>query len=113
MIALAVLDAALNVWDGADPGDIRWFSVALTEQFIQEVEVACPWPDPCEPPRARAARQPGLIPSPGSLQGHAGADRPRVIGDFRAPDVMRFGFTPLFTPAQPMSAPPWGSWPTS
>ena len=96
VIALAVLDAALNVWDGVDPADIRWASVALTEQFIQEVEVACPGlilASPREPER-RGSQVSFRHPEAYSVMQALIARG--VIGDFRAPDVMRFGFTPLY-----------------
>jgi kynureninase len=104
VIALAVLDAALDVWDGVDPADIRRASVALTEQFIQEVEVACPGlilASPREPER-RGSQVSFRHPEAYSVMQALIARG--VIGDFRAPDVMRFGFTPLYIGSADVSA---------
>jgi kynureninase len=41
VIALTVLDAALDAWDGVDMDDVR-ASIVLCELFIREVEAAMP-----------------------------------------------------------------------
>ncbi|RBI75231.1 kynureninase [Roseovarius sp. TE539] len=97
VLAMAALDAALDVWDGVDMAALRARSVALSELFIAEVEAACPMLTLASP------RDPALR---GSQVSFAFADgyavmqaliAHGVIGDFRAPDIMRFGFTPLYT----------------
>ena len=69
----------------------------LTEQFIREVEAACPGlilASPRDAASAAAARSRSAIPEAYSVMQALIARG--VIGDFRAPDVMRFGFTPLY-----------------
>jgi kynureninase len=71
VIAMAALDAALDVWDGVDMSDVRKASIALAELFIREVEARCPELTLASP-------------------------RDGNRRDFRAPDAIRFGFTPLY-----------------
>src|SRR6056297_1343457 len=42
VLALAALEAALDVWDGVDMDDLRTRSIELSEMFIKGVEAACP-----------------------------------------------------------------------
>lgn len=76
--------------------DLRAASVALCERFITEVEARCPMLTLASP---RDGTQRGSQVSFAFKDGYAAvqalADR-GVIGDFRAPDIMRFGFTPLY-----------------
>jgi kynureninase len=96
VLALAVLDAALDAWDGVDMADIRAVSIALSERFIAEVEARCPDLTLASPrdPHARGSqvsfRHPQGYAIMQALIAHD------VIGDFRAPDLIRFGFTPLY-----------------
>lgn len=96
VIALAALDAALDLWEGVQMADLRARSVALTEAFIAGVDASCPGVtlhSPRDP--ARRGSQVGLR----HPQAHAVMQAliaRGVIGDFRAPDVLRFGFAPLF-----------------
>ncbi|WP_167647087.1 kynureninase [Mameliella alba] len=96
ILQLAVLDAALDAWDGVEMGELRAASVALCERFIAEVEARCPTLKLASP---REAGQRGSQVSFAFEEGYAAMqaliDR-GVIGDFRAPDIMRFGFTPLY-----------------
>ncbi|MCR9276128.1 MULTISPECIES: kynureninase [Mameliella] len=96
ILQLAVLDAALDAWDGVEMGELRAASVALCERFIAEVEARCPMLKLASP---REAGQRGSQVSFAFEEGYAAMqaliDR-GVIGDFRAPDIMRFGFTPLY-----------------
>lgn len=96
ILQLAVLDAALDAWDGVEMGELRAASVALCERFIAEVEARCPMLKLASP---REAGQRGSQVSFAFEHGYAAMqaliDR-GVIGDFRAPDIMRFGFTPLY-----------------
>ncbi len=94
--AFALLDAALDVWDHVDIGDVRARSIELSELFIAEVEARCPGVvfAGTRDPEARGSQVSFLF-EHGYACMQALISR-KVIGDFRMPDVMRFGVTPLF-----------------
>lgn len=103
IIQMAALEASLDIWDRVDMADLRRASLALTDQFIVGVEAACP-PEKfgltLATPRDHAMR--GSQVSFRHPQGYAimqALIAHGVVGDFRAPDIIRFGFTPLFTDA--------------
>lgn len=96
IVALAALDAALDAWDGVTMDAVRARSIALSERFIREVEARCPDLELASPrdPKARGSQVSFRF-----HEGYAGMQAlisKGVIGDFRAPDIMRFGFTPLY-----------------
>ncbi len=96
ILACAALEAALDVWDGVDMADVRARSITLSERFIAEVEARCPalvLASPRDP--ARRGSQVSFRFEHGLAAMQALIAR-GVIGDFRAPDIMRFGFTPLY-----------------
>ncbi|MGI9355893.1 MAG: kynureninase, partial [Rhizobiaceae bacterium] len=96
IIQLAALEASLDIWDMVSMADIRSKSIELTEQFIVGVEKRCPMIDIASP-RDFAKR--GSQVSLGFEHGYAAIQAlvaRGVVGDFRAPDIMRFGFTPLY-----------------
>jgi kynureninase len=96
VLQMTALEEALKVWDGVEMAEVRATSIRLCERFIAEVEARCPMLTLASP---REAAQRGSQVSFRFEQGYAAMqaliDR-GVIGDFRAPDVMRFGFTPLY-----------------
>jgi kynureninase len=96
IIQLAVLDAALDAWEGVDMQAVRSSSIELSERFIADVEARCPQLTLASPrdPKARGS-QVSFAFDNGYAAMQALIDR-GVIGDFRAPDIMRFGFTPLY-----------------
>ena len=96
ILQLAVLQEALKAWDGVDMADLRAASIALSERFIGEVSARCPELRLASPtdPETRGSQV-----SFGFQHGYAAMQAliaRGVIGDFRAPDIMRFGFTPLY-----------------
>ncbi len=100
IIAFAALDAALDIWDDVDIDDVRARSIELGNLFIAEVEKRCPDLELVSP---RSGDERGsqvsfrfehAYPAMQAL-----IDR-GVIGDFRAPDVMRFGIAPLYLDAE-------------
>lgn len=96
VLALAALEAALDVWDRVDMADVRRASMALGDLFIAEVERRCPGLELASPRDANAR---GSQVSFRFDEGYAAMQAliaRGVIGDFRAPDIMRFGFTPLY-----------------
>jgi kynureninase len=100
VIAMSALECGVDTVLAADMVQIRRKSVALTELFIELVEARCAGHGlTLASPRESAQR--------GSQVSFAHADMGYpimqaliargVIGDFRAPDILRFGFTPLYT----------------
>ena len=96
VIQMAALEAALEVWDDVSIHDIRARAIELMEAFIAGVEAACPDLTLASP------RDPALRGSQVSFRhpdGYAiiqALIARGVVGDFRAPDILRFGFTPLY-----------------
>ena len=97
VIALGALDGALEVFERTTMADVRVKSLALTDLFIALVEEALPGVFEVVTPREHARRgsQVGLRHEHGYGIVQALIER-GVIGDFRAPDICRFGFTPLY-----------------
>ena len=96
ILGLVALDAALDVWDHVDIADVRARSIEFSEAFIAEINAGCPALKLASPsnPHARGS-QVSYHFEQGYAAMQAMIDR-KIIGDFRAPDLMRFGFTPLY-----------------
>jgi kynureninase len=96
VLQMSALEVALEAWDGVDMAELRAVSVRHCDLFIAEVEAKCPALELASP---RDASQRGSQVSFRFEHGYAAMQAliaRDVIGDFRAPDVMRFGFTPLY-----------------
>ncbi|MFG2460887.1 kynureninase [Streptomyces sp. NPDC048523] len=98
ILSMLALEAALEVWDGVPVESVRAKSLALTDFFL---ECVSSYVDEgrveCVTPLAHGQR--------GSQVALRCADAGEVmkrlvergvVGDFRHPDVLRFGFTPLY-----------------
>jgi len=98
ILQFAALEAALDLWLTADMNLVREASVELTSRFIAEVEQQCAGMGlTLATPREAALR--GSQVSFRHAEGYAimqALIARGVIGDFRAPDILRFGFTPLY-----------------
>ncbi len=98
ILGLAALEAGLDLQLEADPALVEAKGLALANLFIARVEAAAA--DPAlglAGPRDAAAR--GLHVSFTHPEGYAIVQAMMargIVGDFRAPDIARFGFSPLF-----------------
>ncbi|MBF4135528.1 MULTISPECIES: kynureninase [Streptomyces] len=98
ILSLLALEAALGVWDGVELDAVRAKSLALTDFFLRCVEAYVPQGRvEVVTPAGHAER--------GSQVALRCADAAAVmerliaigvVGDFRSPDILRFGFTPLY-----------------
>jgi len=98
ILAYAPLEASLDIWDRVDLDRLRAKSVALTSLFLELVERECAGHgievgSPRDP--EQRGSQIALRHPEGYRIVRALIER-GVIGDFREPDVMRFGFAPLY-----------------
>ena len=104
LLSMSALACGLDVFEEAEKlgglQALRQKSLALTDLFIALVEARCSGHDlslvtPREPSQrgsqASFAHPTGAYPMVQALIARG------VIGDFRAPDLLRFGFTPLYT----------------
>ena len=96
VMQMTALEHALTVWDGVEMTALRDASISLCELFIEEVERRCPVLTLASP---RNSAERGSQVSFAFEHGYAAVQaliHRGVIGDFRAPNIMRFGFTPLY-----------------
>ncbi len=96
ILQLAALEASLDIWDTVDMADLRQASLRLQDQYIAGVEATCPTLTLATP---RSHQDRGSQVSFRHPEGYAimqAMIARGVIGDFRAPDIIRCGFTPLF-----------------
>ncbi|MFF2997644.1 kynureninase [Streptomyces sp. NPDC057950] len=98
ILSMLALEAALEVWDGVSVDAVRAKSLALGDFFLECVEAYVP-----------GGRVESVTPSVHAERGSqvslrcadAGDVMKRlidrgVVGDFRRPDILRFGLTPLY-----------------
>ncbi|SEM97424.1 kynureninase [Nonomuraea pusilla] len=93
IVSFAALDAALDVWERVPMDQVRAKSKALTSLFVDLVGDALELVSPADAEERGSQvsfRHPDGYPVMRAL-----IDR-GVHGDFRAPDVLRFGFAPLY-----------------
>ncbi|MFJ3622368.1 kynureninase [Streptomyces iakyrus] len=98
ILSMLALEAALEVWDGVSVEAVRAKSLALTDFFLECVAAYVPEGRvECVTPVAHGERGSQI-----ALRCDDAGDVMKrliergVVGDFRAPDVLRFGFTPLY-----------------
>jgi kynureninase len=98
ILSMLALEAALEVWDGVPIEAVRAKSLALTDFFLEcvgehvgEGRVECLTPVAHEERGSQVALR---CDDAGDVMQRL-IER-GVVGDFRAPDVLRFGFTPLY-----------------
>ncbi|WP_037823110.1 kynureninase [Streptomyces sp. NRRL B-24720] len=101
ILSMLALEAALDVWDGVTVDAVRAKSLALTDFFLECVGAYAP-EGVVVPVTPQAHAERGSQVSLRCLD--AGVTEPvmraliarGVVGDLRRPDVLRFGFTPLY-----------------
>ena len=97
IVALAALDGALDVWNRVTIDAVRAKSLVLTDLFIDLVEERLPDVFTLATPREHARRGSQVsLRHPQSYGVIQAMIERGVIGDFRDPDIARFGFTPLY-----------------
>ncbi|MFE3718425.1 kynureninase [Streptomyces cyaneofuscatus] len=98
IVSMLTLEAALDVWDGVSVDAVRAKSLALTDFFLECVEAYVPQGRVVSvTPVAHAERgsQVALRCAEAEPVMRRLIER-GVVGDLRRPDVLRFGFTPLY-----------------
>jgi kynureninase len=99
MLGLAALDGALEVWHGVDMAAVRAKSMALGDVLIGLVDDRCARLGITVASPRDAARRGSHValrhPRAGVLADRLAAGG--VVTDFRPPDVIRCGLTPLYT----------------
>lgn len=96
MLSLLALEDALGAFTGVSTADLRAKAGALTALFLELVTKACPTIGVSSPlDTADRGAQVALRFEHAYALVQALIER-GVIGDFRAPDVARFGFAPLY-----------------
>ncbi|HVF37210.1 MAG TPA: kynureninase [Sphingomicrobium sp.] len=97
ILALAALEAGLATFDGVSLAQLEAKSRSLTELFVGEAERRCG-----EEVRFASPRDPGqrgshlVFSHPHGYAVMQALIARGVIGDFREPNLMRFGFAPLY-----------------
>jgi kynureninase len=97
MISFASLEGALEIWDDIDIREVRRKSAALSELFIKRVEALAASGLSLASPRDAARRGSHVaLTHPQGYELMQALIARGVVGDFRAPDVVRFSITPLY-----------------
>jgi len=99
IVSLALVECGLEIFEETDIDAIRAKSLALTDLFIELVEGRCAeHPLHLVTPREHARRGSHVsFTHPHGYAVMAALIARGVIGDYREPGIMRFGFTPLYT----------------
>lgn len=104
VLQLAALEASLDIWDRVDMRDVRAKSITLIDRFISGIESSCPTLILASPRDGTKRGSQASFRHPDGYAIMQALIARGVIGDFRAPEILRFGFTPLFINEQDVDA---------
>ena len=96
ILSMSALDAALDAFEGVDLGQLKGKADQLTDIFIRELASLAPELElltPADPDR-RGSQVSFRFPEAYAVVQAMIAKG--IIGDFREPDILRFGFAPLY-----------------
>lgn len=96
VIGMAALDAALDAFDGVDMVAVKAKADRLFDLFTNEVAARCPVLDLISPRDATQRGTQVSLRHPDAYAVMQALIERGVIGDFRQPDILRFGLTPLY-----------------
>lgn len=98
VLGMVALDAALDVWDAVDLTQVRAKSLALTDLVLDyAAEHLAEYGVEAVTPREHARRGSQVsLRVPSAYEVTQALIARRVIGDFRAPDLVRLGLAPLY-----------------
>ncbi|GAA3574870.1 kynureninase [Amycolatopsis ultiminotia] len=96
LLSLLALDAALDVWDDVDLAVLREKGLALGDFFFRCLDGLLPGTEAATP-RGPARGHQVSVHDPGGERTMTALHERGVLGDFRPPDVLRFGLAPLYT----------------
>lgn len=97
ILALAALECGLETFDGVGISEVEAKGGALGDLFIAAVEQGCGGAVGIASPRDSSVRGSHVsLTHPQAYAVMQALIAQGVIGDFRAPDVLRFGFAPLY-----------------
>jgi kynureninase len=96
VLSMAALDAALDAFDGIPLEAVRAKSVALTDLFARLVDERVPGCAVVSPRDARRRGSQVCLSHPEAYAIVQALIARGVIGDFREPSILRFGFAPLY-----------------
>jgi kynureninase len=99
VVSMALVECGLDVFLQTDMAALRRKSLALSDLFIKLVETRCgKFPLQLVTPREHAQRgSQASFAHPNGYEVMQALIARGVIGDYREPHVLRFGFTPLYT----------------
>jgi kynureninase len=98
ILAMAALEAGIDSFKGIAMAELAAKSAKLSQLFVDSVEARCGGEVRLASPRDPARRGSHVVfAHPEGYAVMQALIASGVIGDFRAPDLMRFGFTPLYT----------------
>lgn len=99
VISMSALDAALDVWQDVDMLQIRNKSAALADVFIKLLQINTCLDDLvlCSPENIQQRGSQLAFSHYAAFAICQALIEKGVIADFRAPNILRFGFTPLYT----------------
>ena len=96
ILSLVALDAALDVFDEVEMTAVRSKSVALTELFIELVDARVGEVEVVTPRDVAARGSQVSLRHPSAREVVQALVARGIVGDFRTPDIARFGFAPLY-----------------
>ncbi len=96
VVQFKLLHFAMKIWKQISMSDIREASIRLSEQFIQEVESRCPTLELASPRNALNRGSQVSFESNDAYSIMQALIDQGVIGDFREPNILRFGIAPLY-----------------